>query len=181
MTPIRAALILCAAPALALLLGGIALAWAVGQGAAADAAQARLQQGLAQNRLAPVIRAEGLLLPGRTQGLAASALQAQVLGLVEGAEVQQIEPRGAVPEGALTRLRLTLTLAGAEAQVMQGLIRLEQAEPLLFVDGLRLRAGEAGAGGGDGSGDGAGDGSGDGGGTLVAEIDLSAYAGQVAP
>lgn len=160
---IRAVLIVLAPPVLALLLGLAALAHAVRQGALADAAQARLDQALARRPEEPVVQAAALLVPGATAGLAASALQARILGLVPGVGVQQIEARGTEPAGNLTRLRVTLRLSGEEAAVLQALIALEAATPLIFVDALRVT------------------GSGDGSTTLAVEMDLSAYAGKISP
>lgn len=162
MTLRRALMLLLVPPALALALGLAALAFALQAGQTADGAQARLQLALDRRPADPVVQAAELLVPGATVGLAASALQARVLDLVTAASVQQIEARGAEAEGALTRLRVNLRLVGDEAGVMQTLIDLEQAQPLIFVDALRVT------------------GQGDGGGLSV-EMDLSAYAGKVAP
>ncbi len=160
---LRHALMLLMIPlAVAMLLAVAAFAFAVQAGQTADEAQARLQQALDRRPAEPVVQAAALLVPGATAGLAASALQARVLNLVTGATVQQIEARGAEAEGALTRLRVNLRLAGEEASVMQTLIALEQAQPLIFVDALRIT----------GQGDG---------GSLAVEMDLSAYAGKVVP
>lgn len=165
----RALLTLLLPVLLALGLGAGGLILALGANASADAAQARLQEALARHRQEPAILAEGLLVPGATQGLAASALQKQVLALVQDSEVQALEPRGAEAEGPLTRLRLTLRLQGEEAAILRDLIALEKAEPLILVDGLRITAAEeALADGAPGM-------------VLGAELDLSAYAGQVAP
>ncbi len=162
MTLRRALLLLLVPLAVALALAVLPMAFAVQASQSADDAQARLQ--LAQDRrpTEPVVQAAELLVPGATAGLAASALQARVLQLVTNADVQQIEARGAEVEGALTRLRLNLRLAGQEAGLMQTLIAFEQAQPLIFVDALRVT----------GQGDG---------GSLSVEMDLSAYTGKVAP
>ncbi|MBI1171978.1 hypothetical protein GC209_11290 [bacterium] len=162
MTLRRALILLLVPPGLAVLLALGALWAAAVLTFDADAAQARLQAALDHRPAEPVVQAAALLVPGATAGLAASALQARVLALVQGAEVQQIESRGAEAEGALTRLRVNLRLSGDEAGIMQTLIALEAAEPLIFVDALRA----------SGPGDT---------GRLAAEIDLSAFAGKVAP
>jgi hypothetical protein len=162
MTLRRALMLLLIPPAVAVALALAAMGFVLQAGQTADDAQARLQLALDRRPADPVVQAAELLVPGATAGLAASALQARVLLLVTGAEVRQIEARGAEAEGALTRLRLNLRLAGDEAGIMQTLIALEQATPLIFVDALRVT----------GQGDG---------GALSVEMDLSAYAGKVAP
>jgi hypothetical protein len=127
----------------------------------ADDAAQRLQAALDHRPADPVVQAAKLLVSGGTAGLASSALQAQVLGLVGGiTQVQQIDGRGAEAEGPLTRLPINLRLVGDEPSVMTALIALEQAEPLIFVDALRLSASGA---------------------SLTVEMDLSAYAGKVTP
>jgi predicted Zn-dependent protease len=162
MTLARALVILALPPVLAILLALAGLAYAARQGAMADAAQARLDSALARRPDEPVVQAAALLVPGATAGLAASALQARILGLIPDVEVQQIEARGTEAAGDLTRLRVNLRLTGAEAPALQALIALEAATPLIFVDALRVT----------GQGDGA---------TLAVDLDLSAYAGKVAP
>ena len=162
MTLRRALMLLLIPMAVSMALALAALGFALQASQTADAAQARLQQALDHRPEEPVVQAADLLVPGATEGLAASALQARVLQLAGQGQVQQIEARGAEVEGALTRLRVNLRLAGDEAGVMQTLIALEQAQPLIFVDALRVT----------GQGDG---------GSLAVEIDLSAYAGKVAP
>ena len=162
MTLRRALLLLLLPLAVSLVLALAAVVFALQASQTADDAQARLQQALDRRPAEPVVQAAELLVPGATAGLAASALQARILQLVGQAQVQQIEARGAEAEGALTRLRVNLRLAGAESDVMQTLIALEQAQPLIFVDALRVT----------GQGDG---------GSLAVEMDLSAYAGKVAP
>lgn len=162
MTLRRALLVVLIPPLVAVALALVVLVYAAGVSQTADAAQARLQLALDRRPVEPVVRAAPLLVPGATTGLAGSALQARVLALVRGADVQQIEARGTEDAGALTRLRVNLRLAGDEAEVMQTLIALEQAEPLIFVDALRVT----------GQGDG---------GALAVEIDLSAYAAKVVP
>ena len=160
-TKARALLILVLPAALALVAAVLALAAAAYLTENADRAQARLQAALDHRPDDPVAQATALMVPGATVGLAESALQAQVLALVTGAEVLQIDARGVEAEGALTRLRLGLRLSGDEAGLMRSLMALEATEPLIFVDALRV-TGEAG-------------------GTLTAEIDLSAYSGKIAP
>ncbi len=162
MTLRRALLLLLIPMAVSVVLALGSLAFAVQASQTADDAQARLQQALDRRPEEPVVQAADLLVPGATEGLAASALQARVLQLAGQGQVLQIEARGAEAEGALTRLRVNLRLAGDEAGLMRTLIALEQAQPLLFVDALRVT----------GQGDG---------GRLAVEIDLSAYAGKVAP
>lgn len=162
MTLRRALLLLLLPPGAAAMVALAALAVAATLSAGADAAQARLQAALDHRPAEPVVQAAALLVPGATVGLAGSSLQARVLALVQNADVQQIEARGAEPEGALTRLRVNLRLSGFETGIMQTLIALEAAEPLIFVDGLRV----------SGPGDT---------GRLAVELDLSAYAGRVAP
>jgi predicted Zn-dependent protease len=158
----RALALLLVPPSLAVLMALAALAVAANLSEGADQAQSRLQTALDHRPSEPVVQAAELLVPGSTAGLAASSLQARILALVEGAEVQQIEARGAEAEGALTRMRVNLRLSGDEAAIMQAMIALEAAEPLIFVDGLKM----------SGPGDA---------GQLAVELDLSAYAGKVAP
>lgn len=158
-TPARLILLLPAVFAMAgavLTLGAAALLTAN-----ADQAQAKLQAALDHRPDDPVAQATELLVPGATVGLAGSALQARVLALVSGGDVQQIEARGAEAEGALTRLRVALRLSGDETGPMRSLMARETAEPLIFVDALRVTGGGTGP--------------------LIAEIDLSAYAGKIAP
>lgn len=162
MTLRRALMLLLVPMAAAVALAVLAAVLALQASQMADDAQARLQQALDRRPAEPVVQAAELLVPGATAGLAASALQARVLQLVTSADVQQIEARGAEAEGPLTRLHLNLRLAGQEAGLMQTLITLEQAQPLIFVDALRVT----------GQGDG---------GSLAVEMDLSAYTGKVAP
>ena len=162
MTLRRALMLLLLPLAASLAIALAAVIFALQASQTADDAQARLQQALDRRPAEPVVQAAELLVPGATAGLAASALQARILQLVGQAQVQQIEARGAEAEGALTRLRVNLRLAGAESDVMQTLIALEQAQPLIFVEALRVT----------GQGDG---------GSLAVEMDLSAYAGKVAP
>lgn len=162
MTLRRAWMVVFIPPVLAVLFALACWGFALSAAGVADDGQARLQAALKQRPQEPVVQAAALLVPGATAGLAASALQAQVLALVSGVEVQQIEARGAEPAGALTRLPVNLRLAGPEDAVMQAVIALEQAEPLIFVDALRVTA--------------AGNG-----GPMAVEIDLSAYAGKVSP
>lgn len=162
MTLRRAVLWLLIPPGLAVLFALAAVIYAASASRDADAAQALLQQALDRRPAEPVVQAAELLVPGATVGLAASALQARVLQLVGSATVRQIEARGAEAAGPLTRLRVNLRLGGEEAAVMQALIALERAVPLIFVDALRVT----------GQGDGL---------ALAVEVDLSAYAGKVAP
>lgn len=162
MTLRRAVLLLLVPPGVAVLLALTALAMAETLSSSADDAQSRLQTALDHRPSEPVVQAAELLVPGATAGLAGSSLQARILALVQGVDVQQIEARGAEAEGALTRLRVNLRVSGDEAGIMHTLIALEAAEPLIFVDALRV----------SGPGDA---------GRLAVELDLSAYAGKVAP
>lgn len=162
MTLRRALLILLVPPCLALMFALAMLTAAARLSSGADTAQARLQAALDHRPSEPVVQAAELLVPGAAAGLAGSSLQARILALVQGADVQQIESRGAEAAGALTRLRVNLRLSGTEAGIMQTLIALEAAEPLIFVDAMRVTGpGDAGR--------------------LAVEMDLSAYAGKVAP
>ncbi|MEI6800175.1 MAG: GspMb/PilO family protein [Pseudomonadota bacterium] len=161
MTRRRALTLVLAPPVLALLLAVTVWALALQQSNRADDAAQRLQAALDHRPAEPVVQAAKLLVTGGTAGLASSALQAQVLRLVGGiTQVQQIDARGAEAEGPLTRLPVNLRLVGDEPSVMTALIALEQAEPLIFVDALRLSASGA---------------------SLTVEMDLSAYAGKVTP
>jgi|GEM_PF-4528716 len=161
MTRGRALSLVLAPPVLALLLAVTVWALALQQSNRADDAAQRLQAALDHRPAEPVVQAAKLLVAGGTAGLASSALQAQVLGLVgDITQVQQIDARGAEAEGPLTRLPVNLRLVGDEPSVMTALIALEQAEPLIFVDALRLSASGA---------------------SLTVEMDLSAYAGKVTP
>ena len=161
MTRGRALSLVLGPPVLALLVAVTVWALAMQQSNRADDAAQRLQAALDHRPAEPVVQAAKLLVAGGTAGLASSALQAQVLGLVGGiTQVQQIDGRGAEAEGPLTRLPINLRLVGDEPSVMTALIALEQAEPLIFVDALRLSASGA---------------------SLTVEMDLSAYAGKVTP
>ena len=161
MTLRRAYLLLVTPPLLAVLLALTLWAMAAQESQRADVAAARLQTALDQRPADPVVQAAKLLVPGSTAGLAFSALQAQVLALVgQTTQVQQIDARGAEADGPLTRLPLNLRLVGDEAAVMNALIAIERAEPLIFVDALRVTAT---------------------GPSLMVEMDLSAYAGKVMP
>ena len=161
MTLRRALFLVVGPPMLAVLLALTAWGIAAQQSLRADDAAARLQSALDHRPAEPVLQAAKLLVQGTTAGLALSALQAQVLDLVgQTTQVQQIDARGAKPEGALTRLTVKLRLVGDEATVMTALIAIERAEPLIFVDALRVTAS---------------------GPSLTAEMDLSAYAGKVTP
>ena len=161
MTRRRALSLVLAPPMVALLLAVTVWALALQQSNRADDAAQRLQAALDHRPAEPVVQAAKLLVAGGTAGLASSALQAQVLGLVgQITQVQQIDARGAEAEGPLTRLPVNLRLVGDEPSVMTALIALEQAQPLIFVDGLRLSSSGA---------------------SLTVEMDLSAYAGKVTP
>ena len=161
MTRRRALSLVLGPPVLALLLAVTVWALALQQSNRADDAAQRLQAALDHRPAEPVVQAAKLLVTGGTAGLASSALQAQVLRLVGGiTQLQQIDARGAEAEGPLTRLPVNLRLVGDEPSVMTALIALEQAEPLIFVDGLRIAASGA---------------------SLTVEMDLSAYAGKVTP
>ena len=161
MTLRRAFFLVVAPPLLAVFLALLAWIMAAQQSSSADGAAARLQAALDHRPDEPVMQAAKLLVPGSTAGLALSALQAQVLDLVgQTTQVQQIDARGAEPEGALTRLTVNLRLVGDEVAVMTALIAIERAEPLIFVDGLGVTAT---------------------GPSLTVEMDLSAYAGKFSP
>lgn len=160
MTLRRALVWVLIAPLLAFALALGALVQAIRASDAADGAEARLQAVLDHRPEEPVLQAAAVLMPGTTAGLASSAFQARVLTLLEGVEVQEIGSTGAEADGPLTRLRLTVHLAGEEASLMQSLIALEAALPLIRVDALRVTA------------DGA---------RLTADLDLSAWAGKVTP
>ena len=161
MTLRRALLLVLAPPLLALLLALTVWAMADQESTRADAATQRLQTALDHRPAEPVVQAAKLLVAGGTAGLASSALQAQVLGLVgQITQVQQIDARGAEAEGPLTRLPVNLRLVGDEPSVMTALIALERAEPLIFINTLRIGASGA---------------------SLTVEMDLSAYAGKVSP
>lgn len=161
MTLLRALLVVLAPPLLVVLMAVTAWAMAAHQSARADAVAESLQAALDHHPAEPVVKAASLLVPGSTAGLALSELQARVLDLVgQTTQVQQIEAREAVADGHLTRLPLNLRLVGDEASVMTALMALERAEPLIFVDALRVTSS---------------------GPRLTVEMDLSAYAGKVTP
>jgi|LauGreDrversion4_2_1035121.scaffolds.fasta_scaffold671081_2 hypothetical protein len=155
----RALLLLFTPPLLAVVFAMTVWAMAAQQASLADGAAARLQAALELRPAEPVVQAAKLLVPGTTAGLALSAVQAQVLGLVgQTVQVQQIDARGAKPEGPLTHLPVKLHFVGNDHAVMNSLIAIERAEPLIFVDALRITAS---------------------GSRLTVEMDLSAYAGKV--
>lgn len=163
-TPWRALALIILAPLVALALAaGLALD-ARDAAQRAETAQARLAHALSRPARAPGAEAQALLVPGATAGLAGSALQALVLAAVapSGAEVVQVAAGAVADEGPLTRLRLSLDLRGTEPQLVLALLALEGAVPLVAVDRLDLQAA-----GEDG--------------TLQARLDLSAWAGKVAP
>ena len=161
MTLRRALLLALVPPFLAVCVALAIWAMAVQQSAVADTAAARLQAALDHRPAEPVVQAAKLLVPGHTAGLALSALQAQVLDLVgPTTQVQQIDARGAVADGPLTRLSVNLRLVGGEVAVLNAVIALERAEPLIFVDAVRATSS---------------------GPSLTVEMDLSAYAGKVTP
>lgn len=162
MTLRRALLVLLVPPGMALLLACGALVVAARLSQVADAAQSRLQSALDRRTTEPVVQAATLLVPGAVAGLAGSALQAQVLTLAQATDVQQIESRGAEAAGPLTRLRVNLRLSGDEAAIMRTLIAVEAAEPLVFVDAMRVTVQSEGD-------------------RLAIEMDLSAFAGKMAP
>ncbi len=153
----RAALVLFAAPVvLVLLAAGLWLA-ALAEAERADGLGLALSQALARQPQAPAVRAAGLLLPGQSAGLQASALQEELIGLAAGVDLRQVEMRGTTAEGALTRRSAHLSFTAAEAPAMQLILALETARPLVFVDALQVTAAE------DGS--------------LTVEADVSALAG----
>lgn len=161
MTLRRALLHVWGFPLMAIFLALTAWVMAAQQSNRADSAAARLQAALDHRPAEPVMQAAKLLVSGSTAGLALSALQAQVLELVgQTTQVQQIEARTVEAEGGLTRLPVNLRFTGSEAAVMNALIALERAEPLIFVDALRVTT--------TGS-------------SLTVEMDLSAYAGKLSP
>ena len=162
MTLRRAVWLLVLPPVLAAFMAVFALGVATTLTSMADLTQARLRAALDHRPSEPVVQAAELLVSGSTIGLAGSALQARILLLVQNADLQQIEARGAETEGTLTRLRVSLRLSGDETGIMQTIIALEAAEPLIFVDALRVSGPDDQR-------------------SFAVELDLSAYAGKVAP
>ncbi len=161
MTLRRAVWILVMPPVLAALLAVFAWGVATTLASTADEAQTRLQAVLDRRPSEPSVQAAKLLLSGATVGLSSSALQSRILVLVQNADLQQIEARGAEAEGTLTRLRVNLRLSADEKGIMQTIIALEAAEPLIFVDALRVSELSEKR-------------------RFAMELDLSAYAGRVA-
>lgn len=129
----------------------------------AELAGARLAHALSRPAPSPEALAMALLLPGESEGMAASAFQALVLAQVQpsGAVVAEVAALAPEVEGPLSRLHLTLRLEGSEPQLAAALVALEGAVPLVMVDRADVQMGA--------------------GGQLAASLALSAWAGQVGP
>ena len=130
--------------------------------AEAETATARLTHALSRPAPSPEAQAMALLVPGDSEGLAASAFQALALAAVQASGAVVAEVAAAAPEasGPLTRLHLTLRLEGTEPQLAAALVALEGAVPLVVVDRIDVQAGGA---------------------ALTATLALSAWSSQVAP
>lgn len=160
------ACILVALPPL-LLLG---LAWAASQSAdraATEAEAARSALAAARAQLAPqdatgALGADParLLMQGATIGVSGAAFQSLLTDLagLSGATLERVDPILAEPAGVLTQMQSRATFSGADVDIMNLVINLEAAEPLIFLDRLEMTPLD------------------DGGESLRVELELSAFA-----
>lgn len=165
----RALLRACALVALPPLLS-LGLAWVASQSAdraATEAELARNALAAARAQLAPqdATAALGaaparLLMQGATIGVSGAAFQSLLTDLagLSGATLERVDPILAEPAGVLTQMHSRATFSGTDADIMNLVINLEAAEPLIFLDRLELTPLE------------------EGGESLRVELELSAYA-----
>lgn len=139
--PLRAAAFVILAP-LVLWVIAATLGWQALQASGrAAAVQDQLARAVARPRPADTAQGQPLLIPGATEGSAASAFQSALRTLAAGggAEVVQVESAPAEPDAPLSHLHLTARLRGTEAQIVATLRAIEAAEPLIVVDRLDMQ------------------------------------------
>lgn len=128
----------------------LGLAWAASQSAgraAIEAEVARTALAAARARLAPqdatvalAIAPSRLLMQGATIGVSGAAFQSLLtdLAALSGATLESVDPIQAEPAGALTLMHSRATFSGTDLDIMNLVINLEAAEPMIFLDQLEL-------------------------------------------
>lgn len=149
----------------------LGLAWSafgIAERAATEAEAAHAELAAVRRQLEPQDGAIGsgaaparLLVQGETIGVTGAAFQSLLtdLGTLSGAILERVDPVLAEPAGPLTQMHIRATFTGTDIDIMNLLVNLEAAEPLVFIDQLELTPLQA-------SGEG-----------LRADLDLSAFAG----
>ncbi len=147
----------------------LGLAWAAIQSADRAAAEAEVAR-RALNAANAQLASQGakatlgaapsrLLIEGATIGVSGAAFQALLTDLanLSGATLERIDQVQAEPAGVLTQMHSRATFSGTDYEIMNLVINLEAAEPLVFLDQLEMTPIE------------------DGGESLRIELELSAY------
>lgn len=123
-----------------------ALAWASWNTAdramaEADRAHDRLLSARTQVGPQDAVGADGaaparLLMQGDTIGVSGATFQSLLTDIAElsGATLEQVDPIVAEAAGVLTQMHSRTTLSGADTDIMNLVLNLEAAEPLIFVD-----------------------------------------------
>lgn len=127
-------------------LVSVALAWASWNtaervAAEADRAHDRLLSARTQVGPQDAVGADGaaparLLMQGDTIGVSGATFQSLLTDIAElsGATLEQVDPIVAEAAGVLTQMHSRTTLSGADTDIMNLVLNLEAAEPLIFVD-----------------------------------------------
>ncbi len=142
---LKACALIAMPPMLSLMLAWASSYAAAGALAKADAAHDALLSARAQLAPQEAVGANGaasarLLMPGAPIGVSGAAFQSLLTDIAElsGATLEQVDPITTEPAGALTQMHSRTTLSGTDADIMNLVLNLEAAEPLIFVDRLEM-------------------------------------------
>jgi general secretion pathway protein M len=93
----------------------------------------------------------GYYLTGRTDALAAAALQDRVNTLVsdKGGTLSSVQPMPGVEDHGLTRVTLRVQMTGTTEALFDILYALESGAPLVFIDNLDIQSSQQASGGTD--------------------------------
>lgn len=112
------------------------------QTAAAEAARALADLRPQLTAPAPSDAADRLLVHGATVGVAAAEFHTRVsdIALLSGATLERIDQVATEAAGPLTRMQSQAVLSGSDRAIMDLVVNLEAAEPLILIDRLDLAA-----------------------------------------
>jgi hypothetical protein len=79
-------------------------------------------------------------MQGATIGVSGAAFQSLLtdLAALSGATLERVDPILAEPVGVLTQMHSRATFSGTDGDIMNLVINLEAAEPLIFLDRLEM-------------------------------------------
>jgi hypothetical protein len=128
----------------------LGLAWAASQSAGRAATEAELARSTlaaARAQLEPQDAKAALgaaparlLMQGATIGVSGAAFQSLLtdLAALSGATLERVDPILAEQAGVLTQMHSRATFSGTDGDIMNLVINLEAAEPLIFLDRLEM-------------------------------------------